>query len=322
MFSDGLFTGLMEGMNERKRRIAVVGAGAVGAYYGAMLAFAGEDVHFLFRSDFEVVSREGLTIRTPDGDRALAPVQAYSTTDEIGPCDLVIVALKATSNSALPELLKPLLKRETILLTLQNGLGNEEFLAGHYGEERVMGALCFICLNRTSPGIVENFFPGYLVVGDFRGTDTARADEVAKMFSRAGLDGRFSDSLTEARWRKLVWNIPFNGLAIAGGGIDTQKILADEGLRRLARALMHETINLAKREHVEIEEEFVQRQFDLTEPMGPYKPSSLIDYLAGREVEVEAIWGEPLRRGKASGLKTPRLEMLYWLLKALTPGRR
>lgn len=299
-------------------KIAVVGAGAVGSYYGAMLAFAGRDVHFLFRRDFETVSRDGLRVRTGPEEQRLHPVQAYRDTGKIGPCDIVVIAVKATANAALPALLGPLLKEETILLTFQNGLGNEEFLAGRFGAERVMGGLCFICLNRVAPGVVENFFPGYLAVGEYGKAGRDRAERIAVMFREAGVECAVYDSLAEARWRKLVWNIPFNGLAIAAGGIDTHRILADEGLRYLAEKLMQETIALAREEGVEIEEAFIARQFELTEPMGGYKPSSLIDFLGGREVEVEAIWGEPLRRGRAAGIEVPRLEMLYSLLGALT----
>jgi 2-dehydropantoate 2-reductase len=132
-------------------KIAVVGSGAVGSYYGGMLAHSGEDVHFLMRSDLEAVRERGLSIHTRGEKLHLAHTQAHGSTEEIGPCDLVIIALKATANIALEELLPPLLAENTALLTLQNGLGNEEFLAGRWGAERVMGALCFVCLNRTGP---------------------------------------------------------------------------------------------------------------------------------------------------------------------------
>ena len=109
-------------------------------------------MHFLLRSDYEVVRKRGLRIRSKSENIHVAKVNAYRSTTEIGPCDLVIVAVKTTSNPELPPLIAPLLGEKTMILTLQNGLGNEEFLAEHFGAERILGGLCFICLNRSRAG--------------------------------------------------------------------------------------------------------------------------------------------------------------------------
>ena len=142
-------------------RVAVVGSGAIGSYYGGKLAYHGRDVHFLVRSGLEEINQLGIDVRGRKESFHLAKVRAYKTTEAIGPCDLVLIALKATNNDLLPELISPLLHETTALLTLQNGLGNEEFLARYFGAERVIGGLCFICLNRVSPGVIPN--PGYCV---------------------------------------------------------------------------------------------------------------------------------------------------------------
>src|SRR4051812_43019949 len=117
-------------------RIAVVGAGAIGCYYGGKLAAGGHDVHFLMRSGLEEVRHRGLHLIGPKEDLRLPSVNCYSSTKEIGPCDLVLIALKTTANESLPDLIPPLLHERTMLMTLQNGFGNEDFLAGHFGEER------------------------------------------------------------------------------------------------------------------------------------------------------------------------------------------
>lgn len=302
-------------------KIAIVGSGAVGCYYGALLAQAGEEVHFLMRADLETVQKEGLRIQKPDGKILIKPAHAHGRTEDIGPCDLVIIALKATSNDALPALLPPLLKEETQILTLQNGLGNEAFLEKHFGAERVLGGLCFICLNRIAPGVVENFFPGYVVIGEARGGPQERTRKLVEMWQRAGTVCHLAENLEEERWRKLCWNIPYNGLSIVAGGIDTEKILAQPSLVELIRALLREVQAIARKLGHGIEDSFLQRQLDNTYPMGPYKPSSLIDFQLDRAVEVEAIWGEPLRQAKQAGVEAPRLEMLYWLLVALCRGK-
>src|ERR1700759_2904725 len=128
-------------------RVCVVGSGAIGLYYGGKLASSGGDVHFLVRGDLEEF-RNGIRLTASDEDLHVPKIMCAARTDEIGPCDLVLVAVKTTSNAALLELLPPLIHARTILLTLQNGLGNEEVLAKHVGPERVLGGLCFICLTR------------------------------------------------------------------------------------------------------------------------------------------------------------------------------
>jgi len=136
-------------------RIAVVGSGAIGLYYGGKLAQAGLDVHFLVRGDLTEIRQNGLTVRGQDENFRVAKINCYNSTEEMGPCDLVMIAVKTTSNEEIIDLIPPLLREGTMLLTLQNGLGNEEFLAEHFGAERVLGGLCFICLSRVSRAVVE-----------------------------------------------------------------------------------------------------------------------------------------------------------------------
>jgi len=301
----------------QKARIAVVGCGAVGTYYGARLAKAGADVHFLLRSDYQQVRQHGITVYCHHGDFVLPQVQAYQSAEAIGPCDLVIVAIKATANEVLPKVLLPLLHENTAILTLQNGMGNGEFLAEHFGEKRVMGGACFVCINRLSPGVVQNFRHGLIALGELDGRPQQRTRDLVERWQAAEVPCQLEESLNALLWRKLTWNVPFNGLAIAAGGMDVSGILADAKLAELARALMHEIREGAAAEGVQIEADYVDFQMDRTAVMGPYKPSSLIDFQQGRAVEVEAIWGEPLRRAQANGLPMPRLEMLYTLLRNL-----
>ncbi len=294
-------------------KIAVVGSGAVGSYYGGMLAHAGCDVHFLMRSDLEIVRQQGLVIKTR-GETVQVSAKAASMSSEIGPSDIVLIALKATSNAALDEILPPLMHDQTMLVTLQNGLGNEEYLAKRWGKESVAGALCFVCLNRTSPGEVTHFDHGSISIGEFARPISSRVQALVDAFVASGIDAVAVENLLLERWRKLVWNVPFNGLAIAANGATVADILEDEALRHEARALMEDVREGADRLGHEIPVEFADFQIERSWSMGPYKPSSLIDWEARRPVEVEAIWGEPIRRGRAAGALMPRLGLLYALL--------
>lgn len=300
-------------------RIAIVGAGALGSYYGARLALAGSDVRFLMRGDLAAVRAHGLTLRERAGTQHLANVAAFATPGEIGPVDLVLITLKTTANPELAHLLPPLLGPRTVVVTLQNGLGNEEWVASLVGAERVLGGLCFIAVTRHAPGELTGFHtPGSMTLGEFVGPARERTREIAALFVGAGVKCVAEDNLKEARWRKLVWNIPFNGLAIAAGGLTTDRILADPMLAAEVRALMDEIATAARKFGCEISEQFIQGQIDVTLPMGAYQPSSLVDFLAGREVEFEAIWGEPLRRARTAGVAMPFLAELCTKLKQRT----
>jgi len=303
-------------------RIGIVGSGAIGSYYGAKLAHAGSDVHFLMRGDLSEVRRNGLSVRGEGENFRVAKINCYNSTTEIGPCDLVLVAVKATSNADLVDLIPPLLHERTMLLTLQNGLGNEEFLAKHFGAERVLGGLCFICLSRISRTEVERHDYGHIVIGEFNRNSQPRTHEVAAEFGRCGVKCGVVEDLALERWRKLVWNIPFNGLSILAGGIDTAAILADNDLLRSTRALMDEVIGAANKCGHRLERDAADEQMRRTEAMGAYRPSTLIDFENGKALEIEAIWGEPLRRATAAGARMPQLEIIYALLKALNEGRR
>jgi 2-dehydropantoate 2-reductase len=297
------------------QRIGVVGSGAVGIYYGGRMALAGADVRFLMRGDLEAVRRRNsIVIHDKSGTSELRPVSAFGSASEVGPVDLLIVSLKTTSSAELRSLVEPLLAPSTAILTLQNGIGADEFLAGLFGADRIMGGLVFMAIRRTGPGEATCYNAGMVRIGEFEGPVRDRTRALAGLLGAAGMKVEIVERLLEARWTKLVWNIPFNGLAIAEGGITTDKICADPRLAAEARALMVEVQGAAAAFGVRIPDAFLQKQFDVTPPMGAYQPSSLVDYLAGREVEVEAIWGEPLRRAQAAGFAMPRLSALYSVL--------
>ena len=290
--------------------VAVVGSGAIGLYYGGRLAAAGEDVRFLMRSDFDPISQGGLRVASVCGDFELARVQAYRTPQEIGPVDLVIVAWKTTANHELARILPPLLHAGTQVLTLQNGLGNCETLAEIVGPERVLGGLCFVCINRISPGLVSHSAGGKMTLGEMQPDETGRVLEIERRFQAAKIQAFAVQNLAKSQWEKLVWNIPFNGLSVAEGGVTTDVLLASPETEREVRALMAEVIAAANAQGLGLSDDLIDSNLDRTRPMGPYRTSSMIDFVEGREVEVAPIWREPLRRAALMGVAMPRLEVL------------
>lgn len=285
--------------------VAVVGSGAVGLYFGGRLASAGEDVRFLVRSDFEAISRDGLKVASAHGDFELPQVQAYRTAAEIGPVDLVIVAWKATANDQLAAVLPPLLHPQTQVLTLQNGLGNCELLAEIVGPERVLGGLCFICINRISPGRISHSAGGRMTIGEWRHDEAGRAVELERRFKAARIQAVAVIDLEKSQWEKLVWNIPFNGLSVAEDGVTTDVLLSAQETENELRCLMAEVIAAARALGHDLSDDLIDFNIERTRPMGPYRTSSMIDFVEGREVEVAPIWEEPLRRANDSGVAMP-----------------
>jgi 2-dehydropantoate 2-reductase len=291
-------------------KIAIVGAGAVGGWYGGLLAQKGHEVYFVTRRDYEVINQKGLCMRDAKGDKMVKIQKAYPDCTHIGVCDLIIITAKSTANSTLPDFIKPLIGPRTILLTLQNGMGNCETFASIIPIERIVAGLCFVCINRLSPGVVENTHSGYVRMASAVGVPSEAVKQCVELFFDTGIDCQSEQSLDSVLWKKLCWNIPFNGLAIAAGGITTDKIMANDLLRERAIKLMKEVQAAAEACGVPFKDEHIDRQLKVTAGMGAYRPSSLIDYLEGREVEVVGLWGEPLRRGQAAGVSMPELSRL------------
>lgn len=297
------------------KSFAIVGAGAVGSYYGGRLAKAGNDVRFLMRLGCELVRKTGLRVESTDGDFFLPDVRCVRTSEELGPVDVVIVAWKATANRHFEEVITPLLHEKTVILTLQNGLGNIEALGDLFGSERVLGGMCFVCINRLEPGHVRHTGGGMITISEARGGVTARLRELADIFSQAEVKCEVSEDFGETQWRKLVWNIPFNGLCITEGGIDTGALLAMPDGEARVRELMHEVVEIAAALGHEIEEDYIDFQIQRTYPMKDYKPSSMLDFVNGNPVEVEAIWGIPDQKAKENGVDAPRLSELLLEIK-------
>ena len=318
--------------------IAVVGCGALGSYYGAKLCRAGHEVHFLLRSDYDVVRHHGVYIKSVDGDFIVHP-RCAKRPEEIGPVDLVVIGLKTTANAEFQSLLSPLVGPNTAIVTLQNGLGNEEKIATLFGSEKTLGGLCFVCLNRIAPGVVQHLGQGMVVMGEFQGSAQPRTREIAELLRHSGVLCKVTDNLAQAHWEKLVWNIPFNGLGVASaagydamisGKVDraqigpclaTDALLSDPRWEGLVRDLMMETVAIANALGYPIATAFAEKQLAKTRDMGCYRASTLIDYERGQRLELESLFLEPKRQADMAGVPVPSLTTLCAVLSQLDPGQ-
>jgi len=213
-------------------------------------------------------------------------------------------------------LLGPLTGPQTMVVTLQNGLGNEEQLARFIPPAQILGGLCFVCLNRIAPGVILHTAHGKVVLGEFQRPSQPRTHALAALFRQAGISCDVTEDLARTHWEKLVWNIPFSGLSVYAGGIATDRIVADPALRAFAVDLMAETLRAAAACGVELDPRSSGRNMAQTESMGAYRPSMLVDFLLGRPLELEAIVAEPLRRGEAAGAHLPRMRELLEGIRA------
>ena len=298
-------------------RIAVIGAGAVGSFYGARLARCGHDVRVLMRRDLAAVRERGLTIKSCDGDFHLDNVAAFGDPAEIGVVDLVLCALKATSLEAAERLIPPCLGPGTRVLAMINGFNIEERFGAWFGRERIFGGLPFVCNNRGEPGIVHHLDYGRVVFGHLL-DDVEQVRELARLFADAGIETHVAPSLLQARWEKLMWNIPFSTIAVSAGGVTTREILADPGLAQLARTLIVEVGTAGNADGCTIDiDAMLTKMIANTSTMGSYRPSMLVDYHKKLPLEVEAILGEPVRRAAALNVLVPAMETQYRLVAFL-----
>lgn len=296
-------------------RYAILGTGALGGLYGSLLARAGQEVHFLARSDFEHIRDSGLKIDSPWGNFTLPSVNVYREATDIPPVDVAIVAWKATQNDQLAQVLPEVCSDETLVLVLQNGYDIERSAVDALGAEtQVLGGCCFLCSNKTGPGEIQHLDYGKIAFGEYapslRGKVTERMQRIAAEFTEAGVPMQPSENLMQTRWQKLMWNIPFNGLSVVLQA-DTKQLTTHPSARHLVQSLMNEVRQSAAACGFEIADGFAEKLMRDTERMVPYDSSMALDYRYRRPIEVEAIFGNPLRAAEENGYHPAAVTTLY-----------
>lgn len=307
-----------------KQRYAIIGSGALGGLYGGMLAHHGFEVHFLLHRDYQHVSEYGLRVESPWGDFQLPHVNAHANPESMPACDVTIVGLKTTCNQLLSELLPSPTRDGGAVLVLQNGLDVEADSAEVVGKHRVLGGCCFLCSNKVAPGHIRHLDYGRIEFGEYgsdAGQVTPRVQRICDELVSAGIDAQTTDNLLLTRWRKLLWNIPFNGLSVSLDA-STKELVEDPDSVALVEAIIREVHAAAAACGVEIPESMISKTIDVTRSMVPYDSSMRLDYLHHRPMEVESIFGVPIRTAKANGFDMARVGMLYQQLKFLDRRNR
>ena len=290
-------------------KYAVIGTGAIGGYYGAKLSRGGAEVHFQLHSDYDYVRENGLQVDSCDGSFHLDHPFVYRSTADMPQCDVVIVALKTTNNHLLTKLLPPLLKSDTIVLLIQNGIGVEASVEQMFPGVQLAAGLAFICSAKTHPGVVNHQCYGNINIGNYSCRDAARYAAMLDDMRAAGI-GVADVEYRQARWKKAVWNMPFNGMTVA---LDTQtdRLLSSPSTLSLIKEQMMEVIGAANALGVEgLDESFADKMIRNTQVMVPYSPSMKLDYDFHRPMEIDYLYSRPIADAKAAGFCMPKLEML------------
>jgi len=288
---------------------SVIGTGAIGGFYGGRLARAGRAVRFLLHSDYEYVKQHGLRVDSCDGDFVLPQVEAYNNVEDMPESDVILVALKSVNNhDLLPKLLRPLIHEDTTVVLIQNGIGLEEDLQSVFPGLHIVAGLAFICCAKEGPGHIHHQDFGPINLGNYSCPD-GRFKTLLSDMQDAGLKAAQVPYL-EARWKKAVWNMPFNGMTVALN-TSTDKLLNTPATRQLIYDQMLEVIGAAQALGVStLTSEFADQMITTTDGMVPYSPSMKLDFDNGRPMEIEYLYSRPIAEARKAGFEMPKLAML------------
>ncbi|MBR5034609.1 MAG: 2-dehydropantoate 2-reductase [Bacteroidales bacterium] len=297
-------------------KYAVIGVGGVGGYFGGRLANVGRDVCFLMHSDYEYVCQNGLRVDSCRGNFLINPIKAYKTPEDLPVCDVVLVALKTVNNALLPKLLSHVAGPDTLVVLIQNGIGMEDDLQAAMPGLQIAAATAFICSAKTGPGHISHMDYGTLTIANYSCRDKGIIEALVRDLTNSGVE-TFQAEYKLARWRKAVWNMPFNGMTVALDA-STAQLLSNPSTRALIYDQMLEVINAANACGVKLDASFADKMMANTDKMTPYKPSMKLDYDNGRPMEIEYLYTRPLAIAATAGYPMPRLQMLEAQLRFLS----
>ncbi len=297
--------------------ILVMGAGAVGAYFGARLRASGEDVVLCARGEnLRAIRERGLDITSVRGDFRIEVVSTDQPRD-FAPYDLILFCVKAYDTTAAAEAVSGCLKPGGAILTLQNGVENEATLAGIFGREAVMGGNARVGVEMVAAGKIVHLSTGEIDFGELDGRETDRVRAIASVFRRAGILGQVSADIVTARWDKLIWNGALNTVATLTRRRVGEILDDPEGLK-LSRTLMREIVEVARAEGADISDGRIEAYIAHSHKnLRALKTSTQQDLERGKALEYEALSGAVVRAAHRHGLTVPAVETVYALLRLL-----
>ncbi|MCG6167955.1 ketopantoate reductase family protein [Leptospira sanjuanensis] len=299
-------------------RILVLGAGAIAGLYAGKLAQTGCKIDFWVRNNASLFQEKGFTVQSiPWGNFTFKPNRVLEkiSPGDLEQYDLIINCLKCLPEIRLETILGKTIPEHLPILLLQNGIGIEEPVEVLYPNNEILSGLAFVCANRLEEGNVLHLDYGELVIGSWNRNSSFTTKTIVERFSKVGVPANATETIRQARWKKLMWNAPFNPISVLSGGKNTSEILAQSFGRKLVVEIMKEVQKLSEVDGATVPIEQISKFIQMTEAMKPYKTSMLLDFEAGRPMELEAILGNAIRIGEKYGLEIPHIHTLYSLLK-------
>jgi|SRR5699024_2027014 len=294
----------------------IIGAGAIGSFYGALLYKAGWQVSVVARSHASIVQQEGYKFESPLGDISWQPHKVYRDASEaVNTFDYVLLCTKVLPQLDRVKLLAPWVGPNTVIALIQNGIDIEAPIANAFPNNPLLSCIAFIAVTRVAPSKVVHKAFGHLKIGGYPINYQQAAEPFAEALIAGGIKADIADDIVAERWLKCVWNTPFNPASVLANGADTLQMLDAPGGEAFIRALMAEVVAVAKAEGHALPEAVIDKNIESTRAMPAYRNSMAIDYLNGRDTETAAILGNVVAIAQRHRLATPRLEAMWALLQ-------
>lgn len=312
--------------NTSKPRIGIIGTGAIAGFYGLMLQRSGLDVRFLVRTGLEQLRRDGIRVHSESLGDMQCQVQVCDKVEELESCDWILVSTKTTANAEVAGLLNRLPDPAVKVVLMQNGFANEDGLRPLLPERMSLFAgLCFVQVRRTAPGQIRHQGGGAINIGYHSGATSpeqgvAQAAELVQLFNVAGVKSQLV-AAELARWQKLVWNVPYNGLSVVLDA-STGRMMENPSCHVLITELMQEVVDAAAACGCPLSDKLVPALLESTRQMGDYFPSMYGDFADGKPLELEAIYRAPLAAAERAGHAMPKIRMLLQMLEYIEAGYR
>ncbi len=300
-------------MTLNQDKILIIGAGAIGSFYGALLAKSGADASVLCRSDYDIVIKQGYSIKSATlGSWVFTPSQIIKNASEYdGQADYVILCTKNTPETDRVQLVQEAISKNTCIVLIQNGIDIEQELIDAFPDNEIISGLAFICCNRLEPGVIHHLAYGKLTLGSLN-RKINKAQHLSDLINQAGIESITTDNIISSRWLKCLWNAAFNPLSVLSDGLSTKEILTSQ--EKLIRTIMQEVCSIADACGHPLPKDSIDNNIQNTYAMPNYKTSMLLDYQNQKPMEVEAILGNTIKAAQKNNVSCPTLDTLYALI--------
>jgi 2-dehydropantoate 2-reductase len=298
-------------------RIAIMGTGAVGAYFGAKLAVGANEVAFIARgAHLEAMNKRGLTIKSYQGDLQVRDALFTADLGQIGTVDLVLFCVKSYDTDSVAPALAPLIGTETVILSMQNGIDNTEKIARNWGAARCLPGVVYVGAALAGPGVIKHSTGGKIVFGSRNGAPGSAISLVEQALASAQIPFEISADIRQVQWHKLLWNAAFCAISCLTQAT-TQEIVESDSLRKLAIDCMTEVRAAATTAGVTLKAEAIEETLNFSATLGHFKPSMRQDLEAGKPLEYQAFNGIVIKQLASTGQPAPTNSVFYSALEFL-----